>query len=360
MNIFHRIAVVSCAALSWVSLPLVAQVTSPAPTTAAADQDHQIVLDMVVTDHSGQRIRGLVENDFTVLDNNQPQKLLAFRETAAAQPAGPIANSPTSILILVDEVNTNYSNVAYERDQIKKFLLQNGGELPYPVSFGFFSDTGTELMQGYSRDGKVLLDTYNQHVTGLRSVRRSTGFYGAVERLQLSINTLASLTASEAKLPGRKMVIWISPGWPLLESPHVDTSSVDRQKLFASIVSFSTELRKARVTLYSIDPLGLADAGGVRTTYYEEFLKPVSVVKNAQNGNLALEVLATQTGGLVMHSNNDITQSITHCIDDAGFFYTVALAAAPAEHPNEFHLITVKVDKPGLTVRTRNGYYAQP
>jgi VWFA-related protein len=328
---------------------------------AAVDENHKLVLDVVVSDKSGKAVQGLEEKDFTVLDNNQPQKLLSFR----AMPDGVVtatshAEPPTKVLILIDEVNTNYDRVAYERAQIKNFLLQNGGKLPYPTSFAFFSDTGTQMLQGYSQDGNALLTSYNQHETGLRSLRRSAGFYGAIERLQLSLDTLASLANTEAQMPGRKIVIWISPGWPLMSGPRMDLTSKEHENLFASIVSMSAALRKARITLYSIDPLGVDDAGGFRTNYYEEFLKPVALARNTQGGNLALQVLASQTGGRVLNSSNDITGSIVRCVEDAGSFYTLTLQMAPAERPNEFHHIQVQVGRPGVTTRTRYGYYAQP
>ncbi len=125
-------------------------------------------------------------------------------------------------------------------------------------------------------------------------------------------------------------------------------------------MSVSTALRQARITMYSIDPLGLADAGGIRVLYYQDFLKPVTEVKNVQIGDLGLQVLATQTGGLALNSSNDITAQIARCAADADAFYTLTIDATPADKPNEFHSINVKVETPGLTVRTRNGYYTQP
>jgi VWFA-related protein len=333
--------------------------TQPAASNAT---DHHVVLDVVVTDKSGKAVKGLTQKDFTVLDNGHPQTVLSFEAfgsegtTANAKPA----ESPVEIILLVDEVNTNFRRVAYERDEIKRFLLQNDGVLAHPMSMAFFSDEGTEVQQMRSRDGNALLAAFDQHETGLRSIRRGQGFYGAVERFQLSLNTLNSLMVKEAQTPGRKIVIWISPGWPILSGPEVQISSKQEAGLFASIVSISNALRQARMTIYSIDPEGTADAGGIRTFYYKEFLKPITAAKNALPGNLALQVLATQSGGLVFVASNDITGQIDRCIADAGAFYTLTLDPAVAERPNEYHSIEVKIATPGLTARTRSGYYIQP
>jgi hypothetical protein len=125
----------------------------------------------------------------------------------------------------------------------------------------------------------------------LRTTRRSQGIYGADDRFQLSLRALTSITAYEKQIPGKKMLIWISPGWPMLSGPGVQLSSKDQQALFNTIVAAATTLLQARITLYSIDPLGLADAGGLRTTLYQQFLKGVRAPKQVQAGNLALQVL---------------------------------------------------------------------
>jgi VWFA-related protein len=328
----------------------------PAASTPISEaRDANLTLDVVVTDRSGKPRAGLTQSDFVVRDNNQIRKILSFRAVDSAGPAEPV-----KIILLVDEVNTTFTRVAYERDQLKKFLLQNGGQLSHPVSLAFFSDTGTEMQSGSSRDGNALLADFDQHETKLRTIRRSTGFYGAEERFSLSLKGIGLLAANESKEPGRKMVIWISPGWPILSGPNITLSAKQEQGLFSSIVYLSTALRQARITLYSIDPLGVADAATNRLFYYEEFLKPVSKPQDAQAGNLALQVLARQSGGQALNSSNDITQQITSCVADADAFYTLTVESVPSDRPNQTHVVAVGVETPGLTARTRTLYYGQP
>jgi VWFA-related protein len=174
------------------------------------------------------------------------------------------------------------------------------------------------------------------------------------------LNMLNSLAAREASKPGRKLVVWISPGWPILSGPRMTLSSRDSQMIFNSIVGASTALRQARITLYSVDPLGMADSGGLRTTYYQVFLQGVTKPSQVQIGNLALQVIATQSGGLALYGSNDIVGGLDRCIADANAFYVMTMEAAPADRPNEYHSLEVKVKTPGLTARTRTGYYAQP
>jgi VWFA-related protein len=327
-------------------------------SVAPPSADHTIALDVVVTDKSGRPVPGLQQQDFTLLDNKQPQKILSFQAISGAASAA--ADQPTEVILLLDEVNDSFGNVSYEREQVEKFLQRDGGELPRPVSMVFFTDTGTAIGSRSTQDGNALVSDLNQSKFGLRSIRRSQGVYGAGDRLELSLNALKQLIDYEGKRPGRKLLIWISPGWPLLSGPGIHLTTKAREGLFGDIIALGDGLRRARITLYSIDPLGMADAGRLRTTYYQEFVKPVKKANDVQIGNLGLQVLATQSGGRVLNSSNDIAGEIATCITDANAFYAVSFEAQPGDGPNDYHSIEIKIDKPGLTTHTRSGYYAQP
>ena len=336
------------------------QVGVPAPLTVDRERqvdNHHLKLDVVVTNKAGKPVTGLQQQSFVITNNKQTQAIASFREITSANP------DPVKIILLVDEVNANFTNVAYERSQIKTFLTRNGGKLPHPVSIIFFSDTGTEGLTGSSQDGNALAAAMEQHDTKLRTLRRSAGFYGAVDRFQLSIQNLQAITHQEEATPGRKLLLWISPGWPYLSGPQVNLSKREEQGIFDSIVSLSTALRRARITLYSVDPLGTTDSVTFRTTYWEEFTKGAASPKDVQAGSLALQVLASQSGGRVLNSNNDVASLIAKASSDADSYYELTVDTAPAEHPDEYHALQVKVEQPnqsGLIVRTRTGYYVQP
>jgi VWFA-related protein len=121
----------------------------------------------------------------------------------------------------------------------------------------------------------------------------------------------------------------------------------------------SAQFAKARVTLYSIDPVGAAESAATYT-YYQQFLDPVTKLSQVDVADLGLPVLAIQSGGLALHSSNDIAESLQQCVSDALPFYEIAFNPAAADHPNEFHRLEVQLKTPGLTARTRQGYYAQP
>jgi VWFA-related protein len=124
-------------------------------------------------------------------------------------------------------------------------------------------------------------------------------------------------------------------------------------------VNLSTQLRQAPVTLYSVDPLG-ADESLQRNFYYEAFLKGVGKPSQVNIGNLALQVIATQTGGLALSSSNDVSALLRRCMADTGAYYELSFDPLPAERRNEYHHVEVHVAKLGLAARTLQGYYAEP
>jgi VWFA-related protein len=333
--------------------PEAARPAGAAATTFPDRTDRNITLDVVVTDKSGKPVAGLEQKDFTVLDDKLAQNLKSFRAVEAASSAPPV-----TVILLVDAVNTSFQSVAYGREQIEGFLKQNGGKLTEPVTMVFFTDKDAKVQRESTRDGNALATSFEQYESSLRTITRSQGFYGAEERLKLSIHTLVMLVAAEARVPGRKLLVWISPGWPMLSGPGIELSEKSEEGLFHSIVDLSTSMRQADVTLYSVDPLGTADAGGTRTSYYKEFTKGVKAAKNAEIGNLALQVLAYQSGGRVFNSSNDIADEIAHAATDANAYYVLSFDAPPPDGPVQYHALEVKIDKPGLTARTRTGYYA--
>ncbi|HYK36221.1 VWA domain-containing protein [Alloacidobacterium sp.] len=348
--------------------------TQPAAAQAAADSDgkklvprtpetvekamqaeRHINLDVVATDSAGRSMPGLQQQDFTILDNNQPQKMASF---AALQ--GPTADPPVEVILLIDLVNTGFSRVAYERQEIDRFLRQNNGQLAYPMTLVVFSDTNTDMQPQPSRDGNKMADLLSSTNSSLRIIGRSAGFYGAEERLEKSLNALDKLIAYEGPKPGRKMVIWISPGWPLLENPNVQFDAKAQQAFFNWISDFSNSLRQSRMTLYAVDPVGAGEGNMLGMFYYQSFLKGVKKPSQAGSGNLGLQVLAMRSGGRVLNSSNDLTSELNSCVADAGAYYEMSFDAAPSDKVNEYHELTVKIDKPGAKARTDAAYYGQP
>lgn len=323
------------------------------PSSPIADASGPMSIGFFVTDKSGAPVTGLQEKDFALQIDKKTQPILSFAPIDT--PSDPVED-----IILVDSVNTRFNYVALEREQIGKYLTQNGGKLRHPTSLIFFSDTDTTIMPTATTDGNVLKAVLDKTGVNLRDIARSAGFYGYVEELNTSISAMNRIADYEANRPGRKMLLWISPGWRPLTGPEVELTTKDANNLFAMLVRTSTALRRAHITLTSIDPLGTTDAASFRTFYYQEFLKGVAKPSQMQIGNLLLEVLATQTGGRVMNSSNDVAKLISQAAADSDAFYRIKFMPPVATHPNEYHDVKVIVDNPKFIAHAMTGYYAQP
>jgi VWFA-related protein len=313
----------------------------------------KIYLDVVVTPKSGPAIIGLQQQDFTLVDNKLPQAISSFRAIGGS-------DARVEVILVIDAVNIDYERVAFVREQIDKFLHADGGHLEQPAALAFFTDKGTQIEEGFSSDGNALSTELDRYTVALRTIRRSSEYEGS-ERFNLSIDALGELAAREASRPGRKIVLWISPGWPLLSGPATaaQIDSKQQQQLFANVVSLSAQLQQARITLYSIDPLGAGESM-LRANYYQQFLKGVIEASKVEPANLSLQVLATQSGGLALDFNNDVTVLLRECLADTRAYYEISFDPPAADHRDEYHHLEVKIARPGLSGRTRQGYYAQP
>jgi VWFA-related protein len=336
--------------------PELSQRPAPSPETPKG----KIKIDVVVTDASGHPVAGLQQQDFTLLDNKKPQPILSFRAIDGAAGDGTPGEPPVEVILLVDAANNLLHNIAYERYQIDRFLTQNGGHLSQPVSLMVFTDEGVQAQPQPSTDGNALAKGFDKVGSSIHTIPVAGG-YDAIERLQLSLKTLRMIAGVEAAKPGRKLLIWIGPGWPMLAGPGYQQSERSRRSEFNTIVEVSQLLREARVTLYNINAFDPGSSGQMmRMDYYKSFLKPVKSVHEAQTGNLSVPVFAVQSGGQVFNATGDLAAFINKCVAEAKAYYTIGFDPAGAEHTDEYHALDVTVDKPGLKARTNTGYYAEP
>jgi VWFA-related protein len=310
---------------------------------------------VVVTDGSGKPVSGLQQQDFTVLDNKKPQTLQSSRESLGT---GANTELPARALVVVDAVNNSVAQVAFARGQVEKFLRRGAGELPLPMSLALVTDKHWD-QSPFTRDRNALLAALNAQPSGIRIHHRAQGVEGDMERTDSSLQTLQKLVGAQTSPPGRMLLIWLGEGWPYLEGNNVGLTTEGMSGMFRYVVWVSTELREHHITLYNLNAME-ADERFDRAFYYQQFLNGVGSAKKVQPGNAALQVFSVQSGGLVLNRSNDIGDSLASCLADAEDYYTLSFDSAEAGHADEYHNLQVKIDKPGLTARTRTGYYAQP
>src|SRR5438477_11476952 len=130
-----------------------------------------VVVDTIVTDSSGQPVRGLKAEDFTVVEDGKPQKLVVFSEeqpnsnTLAARPSlppnvftnRPEYSNPTGALtvILLDGLNTPTQDQAYAREQLLKYLAsqQDSTQRIAILALG----NSLSLLQDFTSDRRMLI-----------------------------------------------------------------------------------------------------------------------------------------------------------------------------------------------------------
>ena len=331
------------------TLPAGAQQSLPAvapPEPSSSSQ--QIHLDVAVDSKTGQPVNYLAQQDFTVFDNKSPRPITSFKIVTPAQ-------EPVEVIVLIDGVNTPYETSAYAREETEKFLKANEGTLAHPTSVAVLSDDGVQIDNGFSMNGNILSDSLEHHQIGLREINRSSQ-RGDSERWDICVKALHQVVDYAATLPGRKIILWMSPGWPLLSGPNIFISASRQQQVFDDIVYLSSKLRQSKIVLYNVSPIGATESP-MAANYYEEFVKGISKISQTEYGDLGLQVLAVQSGGLSIASNSDVTGMIQKCLADANSWYEISFDP-PAGKPNEYHHIEVRLDQPSLVARTRTGYYA--
>jgi VWFA-related protein len=314
---------------------------------------HTIRLDAVVTDKAGAQIKGLGAEDFTVLDNKH-------RQTVSVLEAGGISQARDTVeaYVLIDTINSLESTVASERHDLTVYLGR-AGHLPIPTSLVFLTPDGLKIQGQSTREASVLLANLESNPTSLRTFQ-NTGYFNAEALREKSLMAMNVLALKLSRKPGRKLVIWVSPGWAEFIFQSSRMSRKDQEELFSYEASLSVALRTARITLYSVDPNGAECVTCSRNSYYKNYLKGPAAPKDADHNDLLLQALVAKTGGKVVTGKNDIAGMIDDCLADAQHYYTVTFEAPPGTGETTFHEIKVAVNKPGVQVRTRTGYYTLP
>ncbi len=314
--------------------------------------EHRVTLDVQVTDASGNAVSGLGQQDLTLFDNGHLQTVTSFQEIGASG-----APAPTEAILLLDTMNASFQDVVIEREGIDKFLRQNGGHLALPVSIVFLADTGVKLNKP-SQDGNSLAEDLKKIQTPMRVLGSAQGAEGAQDRSQRSLRAVQMLSSYEAPRPGRKLLIWVGPGWPLLSRSTAQVSAKDQRRYFDSIVDMTTALRRAHITLYSVAPLNLAQVSGQNPFLYQAYLKGVENPAHADSQNLALQVLAVHSGGLVLGQSGDLAGQISLCIADAQTYYEISFDAVEDGTSIQYRALQVKLNRTGTLARTNSAYYA--
>jgi len=321
-------------------------------------------LDVVVTDKSGKPVPGLGLSDFTLFDNSQPSKILSFH---SSEPVAANPDPPAEVILVLDALDIPANLEHKEHVAVEAFLRENGGHLSHPTSVFVLTDIALWSVGRTSVDGGHLAaDLAHSHeLAMLRHIHGgsrgiSSDRSGFEEPASfVALKALADVATAARRRPGRKLLLWVGPGWGVGSGANDDkTGSTTKQQVFYTITWFSTLLREARIALYSFslaevvtDPHRLA---------YLDYLPGVQSPEHGSFTYLHRKVLAVQTGGRALDPDEDLLRQIERCVQDATAFYTLSFDPSRARSPDEFHTLEVRVSNPQLTARAATGYYDQP
>jgi VWFA-related protein len=211
----------------------------------------------------------------------------------------------------------------------------------------------------------------NQAVTGFQiQMQRS---FEALERDQqgyASTNGLLAVVNGLRPLPGRKTVVFFSEG--LAIPPNV----VAR---FRDVIH---NANRAHVSVYAMDAGGLRVQSANEETRKEMLQAAAQRVRQLESGTnqaaggamtkglernedllrlnpeSGLGQLANETGGFLIRDTNDAGSAFARIQEDMRFHYLLSYNPSNENYDGRFRTITVKVNRPGVHVQTREGYYA--
>ncbi len=348
-------------ALTWPCYSGQTQESTPSnnePAPRIQTTTREVVLDVIVTKKDNHPVDGLTKNDFVIEEDKVPQSIRSFERTTVNSTEPQQARET---ILLIDQLNTRYSDFSYARSSLKKLFARNGGMLSQPTTLMYLRDTGLRVLAGPSQSGALLESALEQLPSMIVRQSEQDNTDAMTDRIKFSLEAISQIAAARAGSGTRKNIVWISSGFPTLSSSQIDPETAD--KLYDIIRSISDQLLKARIAVYTVDPRGVIGADFVPQekdfTRYEASLRSIKEAGGFED--FTLQGLAVQTGGRVFFGRNDVDEEIADGINAGDICYTISYSPSNRNFDGRFRKI--KVVLPGhseLRVRTRDGYYGLP
>jgi VWFA-related protein len=335
-----------------------------------------VVLDVSVLDGDRHPVRALTAQDFTVLEDGKPQTISSFTAVDVPdQPAEPHAAWTRSVapdvsrnadftpegrvisLVLDDGTPMNAEEVTRVKTYGRKVIEEMGEADLGAVVFALDKRGGQEFTHDRQRllaaidrfNGGLLVNEFD----GGKTVRATYDRFSlpALTLYNQTIGVLEGVADYLATLPQRrKAVFFVSVGVPIDVAAAVqrqnlsngDDGGTVNGDLGRKFMRVCAAAARANVTVYAIDP------GGLR------------VVEGTLNQRF-LDSVAGNTGGFAILNTDDPAPGIKQAFQENASYYLLGYQPANTRVDGRFRRIEVRVNRPGLTVRSRTGYYeAEP
>jgi VWFA-related protein len=321
---------------------------APLSATDPVVRDGLFSIDLVVADSAGNPVSDLPPWDFTLLDNGQPAKIRTVRKSREPSVPAP------GLIFVLDAINLSPQQLTQAESAVVHYLQRNNGRLDFPCFVYRLTRSGLFSSLRPTRDGNLLAKEVEKRKsprTMWRIGRNGEpnpfeGWGSSARPNPLSPHALGSIAIDQREIRARKVVVWIGPGWPV----HGGDIAFD------DATELSTRLREARITLDNVNVWPNPE----QSYNYRDYLEAPRSQKDMQPAKLALQVIATRTGGLVLDSSGDLDREIERCVEEERSFYTLTFNPPHTYQMDEFHDLRVQVTRPALTVRAPTGYYNEP
>jgi VWFA-related protein len=185
-----------------------------------------------------------------------------------------------------------------------------------------------------------------------------------------SLGALQFVVRGVKDLPGRKAVVFASEGFDLF-------NRMGAVNVWNAFVRLMDDANRAGVVVYTLDGRGLSTGGltaednpqirlgfGVGGNDGDRRLRELVLgardtrATQLRNSQEVLYYLARQTGGLAFLNTNDLSGALARAMTDLNGYYLLGYDL-PDDAPRQWDpgRVTVRVKRPGLTVRWRQGLF---
>ena len=339
-----------------------------------------VEVDVVVRNKTGP-VTGLKREDFTVTDKGRPQTVSAFRMISAENklsatplPEGVVSNRLTNreeeaagvTVLLVDRVNTSDSDQTEVRRQLLHYLqtapkgerlalyslsktlrvIQDFTADPAQLRKRVFSNGSAESSVDLTADlfaedlpvtGDAMTDAMTQNAANEMKDEAMK------RRVDITAYALELIAKHLEGLAGRKKLLWFTSSFPAeysYQGSRNFSKQIEIREFSGKIDKAAKALNQANVAVYPVDPRNIYDGG---------FSAP---------GIDTMNLFAGKTGGRAFYVINDMEAAIKTIENDDEVTYMLGFYPADVKLDGSFHPISVKVDRPGVEVRYRKGYFA--
>ena len=317
----------------------------PSATTAGGPQPVYLVLYV-----DNQNLDPLDRNrvlsqtrDFLRASLHPPAQMMVVAYQRSFEVLQEFTSDPSEVLKALRLVRT-YTGGRSERDSSRQDIVDRIQRLKSEQRAGSGSGRGGSSSREWNEIYN-LIDNYAKE---------------SVNDLQFTLDSLRQIISSLTGLPGKKGVIYVSNGLPMIPgmelfyeaSRSTNDSTLlsrmyefDRTRIYAQLAATANA---QDVTLYTIDASGLS-LQGMGSAAYATASDPMMSSIGRNNYTDSLRFLSDETGGIAIYNTNDIGPKLELVTQDMFTYYSIGYPLQ-ASGQDKVHRVKVKLrDDPAFS-----------